>query len=125
MVLAAMIESIFTVMGKPKDSVRQCPLAMDKWNELVIGPFPSVDGKTHCALNCGTYSICHTSERPREARLQNYRHSKLVKSSSPVCIRNWLITLVSYTMRKPERVPEVLAQAKTSGSGSGGVKKIA
>jgi hypothetical protein len=37
-VLAAMIEAIFTVMGKPNDSVRQCPLAMDKWNELVIGP---------------------------------------------------------------------------------------
>jgi hypothetical protein len=38
MVLAAMIEAIFTVMGKPNDSVRQCPLAMDKWAELVIGP---------------------------------------------------------------------------------------
>ncbi len=38
MVLAAMIEAIFTVMGKPNDSVRQCPLAMDKWTELVIGP---------------------------------------------------------------------------------------
>ncbi len=38
MVVAAMIEAIFTVMGKPNDSVRQCPLAMDKWNELVIGP---------------------------------------------------------------------------------------
>ena len=30
MVLAAMIEAIFTVMGEPNDSVRQCPLAMDK-----------------------------------------------------------------------------------------------
>ncbi len=38
MVLAAMIEAIFTVMGEPNNSVRQCPLAMDKWNELVIGP---------------------------------------------------------------------------------------
>jgi hypothetical protein len=38
MVLGAMIEAIFTVMGKPNDSVRQCPLAMDKWNELVISP---------------------------------------------------------------------------------------
>jgi hypothetical protein len=33
-----MIEDIFVVMGKPNNSVRQCPLAMDKWNELVIGP---------------------------------------------------------------------------------------
>ncbi len=38
MVLATMIEAIFTAMGEPTDSVRQCPLAMDKWNELVIGP---------------------------------------------------------------------------------------
>jgi hypothetical protein len=36
MVLAAMIEAIFIAMGKP--DVRQCPLAMDKWLELVIGP---------------------------------------------------------------------------------------
>ncbi len=38
LVLAAMIEAIFTVMGKPNDSVCQCPLDMDKWTELVIGP---------------------------------------------------------------------------------------
>ncbi len=38
MVLATMIEAIFTVMGKPNYSVWQCPLAMVKWNELVIVP---------------------------------------------------------------------------------------
>jgi hypothetical protein len=38
MVLTAMIEAIFVVMGEPNESVWQCPLAMDKWNELVIGP---------------------------------------------------------------------------------------
>jgi hypothetical protein len=38
MVLAAMIEAIFVVKGEPNESVWQCPLAMDKWNELVIGP---------------------------------------------------------------------------------------
>jgi hypothetical protein len=38
MVLAATIESIFVVMGKRNVAVRQCPLAMDKWLELVIGP---------------------------------------------------------------------------------------
>ena len=38
MVLAAMIEAIFVVMGEPNKSVWQCPLAMDKWNKLVIGP---------------------------------------------------------------------------------------
>ncbi len=38
MVLAATIEAIFVVMGKPDVMIRQCPLAMDKWMELVIGP---------------------------------------------------------------------------------------
>ena len=38
LVLAAMIEAIFVVMGKPDESVWQCPLAMDKWNKLVISP---------------------------------------------------------------------------------------
>jgi hypothetical protein len=38
MVLAATIEAIFIVMGEPDVAVRQCPLAMDKWLELVISP---------------------------------------------------------------------------------------
>ncbi len=38
MVLAATIKAIFVVMGKPDVAVRQYPLAMDKWLELVIGP---------------------------------------------------------------------------------------
>jgi hypothetical protein len=38
MVLAATIKAIFVVMGEPVVAVRQCPLAMDKWLELVIGP---------------------------------------------------------------------------------------
>jgi hypothetical protein len=38
MVLAATIKAIFAVMGEPDVAARQCPLAMDKWLELVIGP---------------------------------------------------------------------------------------
>jgi hypothetical protein len=38
MVLAATIKAIFVVMGEPDVVVRQCPLAMDKWLKLVIGP---------------------------------------------------------------------------------------
>ncbi len=38
LVLAATIEAIFVVMGEPDVTARQCPLAMDKWLELVIGP---------------------------------------------------------------------------------------
>ena len=36
--LAATIEAIFVVMGPPKTEVRQNPLAMDKWIELIVGP---------------------------------------------------------------------------------------
>jgi hypothetical protein len=46
MVLAAMIEAIFVVMGEPDVAVRQCPLAMDKWLELVIGPKQTMLGLT-------------------------------------------------------------------------------
>ncbi len=44
MVLAAMIEAIFIVMGEPEVAVRQCPLAMDKGLELVIGSKQTILG---------------------------------------------------------------------------------
>jgi hypothetical protein len=43
-VLAAMIELIFVVMGEPEEEVCQCPLAMDKWMDLVISPRQTVLG---------------------------------------------------------------------------------
>jgi hypothetical protein len=36
--LAALIEAIFVIMGMPDTTVRQCPLAMDKWLDLVVAP---------------------------------------------------------------------------------------
>jgi hypothetical protein len=44
MVLEATIKAIFIVMGKLDVAVRQCPLAMDKWLELVIGPKQTMFG---------------------------------------------------------------------------------
>ncbi len=38
MVLAATIEAIFVVIDERDVTARQCPLAMDKWLELMIGP---------------------------------------------------------------------------------------
>ena len=38
MALAALIEAIFVVMGEPDKAIRQCPLAQDKWVEMVTGP---------------------------------------------------------------------------------------
>ncbi len=44
MVLAATIKAIFNVMGEPDVAVRQCPLVMDKWLKLVIGPKQTILG---------------------------------------------------------------------------------
>jgi hypothetical protein len=44
MVPTATIKAIFVVMGEPDVTVRQCPLAMDKWIELVIGPKQTILG---------------------------------------------------------------------------------
>jgi hypothetical protein len=38
MALAALIEAIFVVMGDPDTTIRQCPLALDKWVEMIAGP---------------------------------------------------------------------------------------
>ena len=35
--LAATIEAIFTVCGVPDIDVRQCPLSLEKWLELILG----------------------------------------------------------------------------------------
>ncbi len=35
---AAIIEAIFIVCGRPDTSIRQCPLSMEKWLELIVGP---------------------------------------------------------------------------------------
>ena len=45
LVLAALIEAMFVVMGAPDDTVRQCPLALDKWMSLI-----SVRGRSCWAL---------------------------------------------------------------------------
>jgi hypothetical protein len=45
--LAALIEAIFVVMGKPDTIVRQCHLAMDKWSELIAGPVLGLDINTY------------------------------------------------------------------------------
>ena len=44
LVLAALIESIFVVMGKLDTVIQQCPLALDKWVEMVAGPIQTMLG---------------------------------------------------------------------------------
>ena len=44
MALAALIEAIFVVMGEPDTAIRQCPLAQDKWVEMVAGQVQTMLG---------------------------------------------------------------------------------
>ena len=34
--LAVLLEAIFVIMGTPDTTVRQCPLALDKWLYLIV-----------------------------------------------------------------------------------------
>ena len=47
MALAALIEAIFVIMGKPDTAFRQCPLALDKWVNMVPGPIQTMLGLIH------------------------------------------------------------------------------
>jgi hypothetical protein len=44
MSLAALIESIFVVIGEPNTAIQQYPLALDKWVEMVMGPVQTMLG---------------------------------------------------------------------------------
>ena len=44
MALAALIKAIFIVMGEPDTAIQQCPLAQDKWVEMVAGPVQTMLG---------------------------------------------------------------------------------
>ena len=50
--LAAVIEEIFVVMGNPDTAIQQCPLALDKWVEMVVGP-----AQTMLGLNLDTNNL--------------------------------------------------------------------
>jgi hypothetical protein len=41
---AALTEAIFVIMGELDATVRQCPIAMDKWEELIVGPVQTMMG---------------------------------------------------------------------------------
>ncbi len=36
--LAVIIEAIFVVCGQPGITIHQCPLLLEKWNKLIVGP---------------------------------------------------------------------------------------
>jgi hypothetical protein len=42
--LAATIKAIFTICGEPQTEIRQCPLSLEKWLEMIVGPVQIVLG---------------------------------------------------------------------------------
>ena len=44
MALAALIKAILVALGEPDTVIRQCPLAQNKWVEMVAGPFQTMLG---------------------------------------------------------------------------------
>ena len=44
MALASLIEAIFVIMVKPDAAIRQCLLALDKWEDMAPGPIPTMLG---------------------------------------------------------------------------------
>ena len=42
--LAATIEGIFLVCGRPDVALRLCPISLEKWLELIVGPIQIVLG---------------------------------------------------------------------------------
>ena len=71
MALAATLEAIFTVMGHPNTRLHQCPVAMDKWQDLVVAPWQTMLG---LRLNTRHLSV---------AILTDYRAGVLALLDSP------------------------------------------
>jgi hypothetical protein len=63
--LAAIIEAIFTVCGRPMIEVRQCPLSLEKWEELVVGSVQTVLGLT---VNTNKLTVGITPEYRKQVR---------------------------------------------------------
>jgi hypothetical protein len=63
--LAAIIKAIFTVCGCPMIEVRQCPLSLEKWEELVVGLVQTVLGLT---VNTNKLTVGITTEYRKQVR---------------------------------------------------------
>ena len=74
--LAAVIEAIFIVMGKPNTLVKQCPLAMDKWVGMMVRHEQTMLG---LRLNTRRLSVGTTIEYNAEVRkllIDNWPYEK-------------------------------------------------
>jgi hypothetical protein len=65
LVLEANIEAIFLVCGIPDTSARQCPLSLEKWDELTVGPRQIVLG---LVVDTNSMMVGITPEYNRQVR---------------------------------------------------------
>ncbi len=49
--LAAIIEAIFCLMGYPDEAKRRCPLSLDKWEGMIVGPYQIMLGLFYDTVN--------------------------------------------------------------------------
>jgi hypothetical protein len=63
--LAATIEAIFTIMGEDNPALRQCPVAMDKWETLIVSTQQIVLG---VSLDTHTMTVAMTPDYVAEVR---------------------------------------------------------
>ena len=84
--LAACIEAIFIVMGKPNVAVRQMHLAMDKWEGAKVGPQQVILG---LEINTNTLEVGTTIEYQTEVRELIYElYIKRKNNTSNACTFN-------------------------------------
>ena len=76
--LAATIEAIFTVCDRPHIEVRQCPLSLEKWDELVVSTVQTILGLT-VNTNKLTVGITHEyRNQVRELLLESWSISRRI-----------------------------------------------
>ena len=85
--LAAIIESIFTICGTPDVVVRQCPLSLKKLHELIIGPRQIVLG---LVVDTDTMMVGITNEYTEQVQelLNDWDHNK--RFSKLIRCKSWL-----------------------------------
>ena len=67
--LAAIIEAIFCMMGYPDEAKRRCPLSLDKWEGMTVGPYQTMLG-----LFYDTVNLVRGTTQEYRAELLTYLH---------------------------------------------------
>ena len=94
--LAATIEAIFTVCDRPHIKVRQCPLSLKKWNELVVSTVQTVLGLT---VDTNKLTVGITPEYRNQVR-------ELLLKSWPISQRIFKVADIQKLVSKMARLGE-------------------